>query len=441
VNVIDVADNGVESDEHEAVAVQMISTDDALARLLADHEAMLRATCRRALGREAHLVDDAMQETAILLNRHLPAISGSIPAWLQRTATGVCANLRRGEQRRRERDCIGAQMMRQTGHDHHHDLDAAIAALPEPERTVVSQHGMQGLDFATVAAGLGCTQVEARQAYRSGIAALRTWYARRGRATHGIAILALLVPPPRRGLARSARATVPWTALAAGLAGVLAVGGWCWLSLVPAPAPASGTAASHLRPLPQPPVAVERFLPEALAAYAVGRHAIDRTSIIGPARPLSAPRSTGLSRDATDPGGFIAGSRLGMIAWPIPTSATAHGFRIELRLRSISSGPAGRIDLHMDGLAKYTAERPDVPPERPAHPWQIDAAITRFSIDCLQVGWTAAGVPIWEQRSSKDGNVLRWAVTSGGPEMICLDVQDGSGMVEAITITDLGWTR
>lgn len=125
--------------------------------------AMIRAC--RILGRDSHLVDDAVQEALIKVWRNLDTFhDGNLTGWVIRITTNVCYGMLR-YQRRRPSECIDE--LAETLLDDYDPLDSllrneqamavrrAVATLKDYHRGPVELVCLQEMDYSTAATMLG----------------------------------------------------------------------------------------------------------------------------------------------------------------------------------------------------------------------------------------------------------------------------------------------
>ena len=130
-------------------------------RLLKLHERRLRVLAFRVL-RDAHLVDDALQEVALRAYRSLDSFrsESSLHTWLSRITYTTCVDLL--DERKRQ-DTLAERSVWPEGAapdpaellDVQASLSAALDALSAEQRAVVLLVLQEGLDHATVAEILG----------------------------------------------------------------------------------------------------------------------------------------------------------------------------------------------------------------------------------------------------------------------------------------------
>ena len=161
---------------------------------MATHRPGLSALSARLLGGAgAPEVEDAVQQVFIALVRNAGEIRdpGALGAWLRRTVLRTCANIRRERDARRDRERSASAP--RTGSPPQSDvlaaLDRAMAAMPDPLRTVVHRHFFEGLDLQDIAVDLGEAPATVRKRLQRALADLRRRLSRREAAILGLLLL------------------------------------------------------------------------------------------------------------------------------------------------------------------------------------------------------------------------------------------------------------
>lgn len=128
--------------------------------------------------------DDAWSETFLAALRAWPDLppDTNAQAWLVRVAHRKAIDVTRGAARRAVPTDILPERAATTGspEDHHPDLWAAVAALPERQRLALAYHYLGGLRHTETADLIGGTPEAVRRAAADGIRALRRTYAPEG---------------------------------------------------------------------------------------------------------------------------------------------------------------------------------------------------------------------------------------------------------------------
>ncbi len=176
-------------------------SQEAFALLVERHIAAVRSTCRENLGPGHGWLDDATQAVFLILARRGAELrdARALPAWLRTTARGVCANIRRAERRRRDRErdvavpdaapAPGPQGLEQA--DLRAQLEQAISALTEAQREAVVRHFLQNKRQAEVAAELGVSEGAVKKRIADAMVTLRAAFQGRGTALPSVLALGL----------------------------------------------------------------------------------------------------------------------------------------------------------------------------------------------------------------------------------------------------------
>jgi len=237
---------------------------EAFRRLADRHLPLVWSVARRVLADEPALVDDAVQLVLTDLARRAERLKseGSLGGWLHRHTCFTAAKLRRTEYRRRRRESTAAMSAPLTSSPAPDDpwgelaphVDAALASLPESDRTAVVLRFFEGQDYRAVGQALGLSAEAARKRVDRALTTLRKLLARAGvtvpAAVLGSALAAnaLAAPPAGWGAgvvsaAWNRRSTpagdgssllsqcaawfgTPWLWPAVGV--VVAAAGWVW---------------------------------------------------------------------------------------------------------------------------------------------------------------------------------------------------------------------
>lgn len=234
-------------------------------RRLADrHLPLVWSVARRVLADEPALVEDAVQLVLTDLARRAERLKpeGSLGGWLHRHTSFTASKLRRTEHRRRRRESTAAMSAPLTSSPAPDDpwrelaphVDAALASLPEHDRTAIVLRYFEGREYRAVGQALGLSDEAARKRVDRALGSLRKRLVRAGIALPAVAVgsalaaNALAAPPAgwgtgvvtaawnQRGTAAGVGSSLlsqcaawlgtPWLWPAAGVAA--AVGAWVW---------------------------------------------------------------------------------------------------------------------------------------------------------------------------------------------------------------------
>ncbi len=148
-----------------------------LVELLARYEKDVLRLCCASL-RDAHLAQDAAQETFVKAYRALPRFRGESgeKTWLLRIAVNVCRDMRRGAwfrfiDRRVSLEALPEPVAAPL--PEHETLTLAVMRLPRKEREAVLLRYDQGLQVREIAQALGISPSAVSQRLRSAHARLR----------------------------------------------------------------------------------------------------------------------------------------------------------------------------------------------------------------------------------------------------------------------------
>ncbi len=199
----------------------------AFRELVRRHSGVVLAAARRRLNGDHVMVEDAVQQTFILLARQ-PARAAraiSLAAWLHRAATYEASNLLRREIRHRtravaavdgieagERDALSPEPPDDWLSALPH-LDEALASLNEADRSLLVLHHMEGLTYAEVGERMRCS---AGNAQRRGHRALEKLAARLRHRKVNLPMAALASGLSLAVMPNPAHAAVAGRSLAAG---------------------------------------------------------------------------------------------------------------------------------------------------------------------------------------------------------------------------------
>jgi RNA polymerase sigma factor (sigma-70 family) len=183
---------GLASRSGRAVRLPGVTTDAVkrpFEQVVARYGPMVLRVCRVVLGPDE--AEDAWSETFLAALKAYPRLPGdaNVEAWLVTIAHRKAIDAVRSAARRPlAADPLPDRPARGGGpEDRDLDLDlwAAVAALPQRQRTAVAYHYLAGLPYAQVAEITGGSADAARRAAADGIAALRASYGSGGRNQDG----------------------------------------------------------------------------------------------------------------------------------------------------------------------------------------------------------------------------------------------------------------
>lgn len=153
------------------------ATTERIIRIITEHQQSLLRMSYLYL-HDAHLAEDAIQETFIRAMRALPSFRGecSEKTWLTGIAIRVCCDMRRGFWFRRVDRRVTVDFLPGGAQDASEDareLTLAVMNLPVRLREAVILHYYQGLSVTETAQALGITQPSASNRLKRGREKLR----------------------------------------------------------------------------------------------------------------------------------------------------------------------------------------------------------------------------------------------------------------------------
>jgi RNA polymerase sigma-70 factor (ECF subfamily) len=166
----------------------------AFSEIVRRHAGLVYAACVRVLG-DADRAADATQETFFQFLRDAGRITGSLPNWLHRVATGKAVDVVRNDSSRRRREAEYADLkQRQVGEWRELSpyVDQALDALDDEEREMLIRYFFEGCSMAEIAAAKGISHPTVSRRIEKGIGELRAQLRRRGLIVAGAALTSLL---------------------------------------------------------------------------------------------------------------------------------------------------------------------------------------------------------------------------------------------------------
>jgi len=217
--------------QDEAVLLQrFVASGDAgaFSEIVRRYASLVYSACMRILA-DRETAADATQETFFQLLKKANTITGSIPAWLHRVATGKAVDRIRTESARRRAEARYADVKcRQVAkwEDLSPHVDQALDALDAPSRDLLIEYFFKGRSLTDIAADKGISHPTVSRRVKAAINELRRQLRKSGIAVAAVTLGSLL----RENAAQAAPAVVlselAKTALAgAKLSGPAAVGG------------------------------------------------------------------------------------------------------------------------------------------------------------------------------------------------------------------------
>jgi len=156
---------------------------EAFAEIVAQHAAMVYATCKRVLGNAAD-AEEVAQDCFLRLARADSPVQTSLAGWLHTLATHRSLDRIRSDARRRAREeryvTEAPEEVLPEWDDVRPLVDEAIAALPEELRYPIVAHFLEGETHAAIASTLGISQSGTTRRIQRGIGRIRKSLAQRG---------------------------------------------------------------------------------------------------------------------------------------------------------------------------------------------------------------------------------------------------------------------
>lgn len=193
---------------------------EAFQSLVRAHAGMVHATAQR-ITRDAALAQDVAQETFLALAHSSGSAIRSVGAWLHHVAWQKAKNLVRGEVRRETYESAAAAQLTAAGQaswwaELEPLIDEVLADLPEPDRTLLIEHYLEGHTQQELARRHGLSQSTVSRQLEEALRLLRGRL--RSRGVIGGAALASIFS------AQSAQAAPPSLSVALGKMAISGVG-------------------------------------------------------------------------------------------------------------------------------------------------------------------------------------------------------------------------
>jgi RNA polymerase sigma-70 factor (ECF subfamily) len=173
----------------------------AFAEITRRYAGVVFAACHRVLG-DSNRAEDVAQETFFRLMRKPHAVSQSLGAWLHTAATNLAVDAVRSEAARRRREHEYAHEIIQEREEAALEvsswaelspqLDAALAELPEDDRTLLVAHFLQGRAQNELAADAKTSAATMCRRIRNAVEALQQKLKKRGMFTSPLCLAGLM---------------------------------------------------------------------------------------------------------------------------------------------------------------------------------------------------------------------------------------------------------
>jgi RNA polymerase sigma factor (sigma-70 family) len=175
---------------------RFVASGDAAAfsEIVHRHAGLVYGACLRVL-EDRDKAADATQETFFQLLRNAGQITGSIPAWLHRVATGKAVDLIRRDSSRRQREAEYADLKHREAtqwQDLSRYVDEALNDLDGQTREILIQCFFEGRSLVDIGKDLGVSHPTISRRIESGVTQLREKLRKRGILVAGAALASLL---------------------------------------------------------------------------------------------------------------------------------------------------------------------------------------------------------------------------------------------------------
>jgi RNA polymerase sigma factor (sigma-70 family) len=179
--------------DQDLLAAYAAGDQEAFAALMARHQELVRAACRRQSAPGDW--DDCAQAVFLVLSRRADSArrAPALEAWLLRTASFVCRASKRAQLRRQRAErAVPPESPAGQPSEAAEMLDECLLRLPDRQRAAVSLHYLAGKSPDDIASALGLTRNHVYQLLHRGLETLRAQFMRRGVAMSVAALTGLL---------------------------------------------------------------------------------------------------------------------------------------------------------------------------------------------------------------------------------------------------------
>jgi RNA polymerase sigma factor (sigma-70 family) len=171
-------------------------SEEAFATLIDRYIRLVYSACQRQLT-DRHLAEDATQGVFVLLSqkaRKIPA--DRLAGWLLTTARYACANIRRTQMRREQREQVVAMNQDRPSDNDNRELlnmlDEALYRLPAKYREALILRYLKEQPLTEVGHSLGISEEAARKRVSRAMEKLRSYFSRHGLTTNVAALSAVM---------------------------------------------------------------------------------------------------------------------------------------------------------------------------------------------------------------------------------------------------------
>jgi RNA polymerase sigma factor (sigma-70 family) len=171
-------------------------SEEAFAVLIDRYIRLVYSACQRQLT-DRHLAEDATQGVFVLLSqkaRKIPA--DRLAGWLLTTARYACANIRRTQMRREQREQVAAMNQDRPSDNDNRELltllDEALCRLPAKYREALILRYLKEQPLTEVGQTLGISEEAARKRVSRAMEKLRSYFSRHGLMTSAAALSAVM---------------------------------------------------------------------------------------------------------------------------------------------------------------------------------------------------------------------------------------------------------
>ena len=176
-------------------------SEDAIAALIDRYVRLVYSACVRQLG-DRHLAEDATQGVFVVLSQRAGKVPGErLASWLITTSRYACANIRKREMRREQREQVIAMQQDQESQQKDVELlamlDEGLCHLAVTDREAVVLRYLEEWPLLEVGRAMGISEEAARKRVARGVEKLRGYFARRGVSRDSIALSAVLADQGR----------------------------------------------------------------------------------------------------------------------------------------------------------------------------------------------------------------------------------------------------